>query len=210
MAAWRRWSRASRAPSPLRSKPPPLGHPKVPPTRARTRGPREQARRRPRPLAQRQRGGHAIGRPRGVRERHLASARVRAGTADRDGAAGARGRSAGARARRHRGDVRGGHRQDLLEVRCVGHAAAAGLPGAARPIRDGERGQTISPSSTSSSLPTGRWSTCGCARRRAMSMNSCWSAPPKRGGSSPRRSMGGQSASGIAWRLHRWIESPCW
>ena len=43
-------------------------------------------------------------------------------------------------------------------------------------------------------------------RRRAMSMNSCWSAPPRRGGSSPRRSTGGRSASGIAWRLHLQIE----
>ena len=76
--------------------------------------------------------------PCGVRQRHHASARVRARVTDGDAAAGARGCSAGGRVRRHRGDVRGGQRQDLLEVRCVGHAAAAGLPGAARPAFTGK------------------------------------------------------------------------
>ena len=43
------------------------------------------------------------------------------------------------------GDVWPGQRQDLLEIRCVGHAAAAGLPGAARPsfTRKAARGSTI-------------------------------------------------------------------
>ena len=40
MAAWRRWSRASRAPSRRRQKPRPPAYLRVPPTRARTRGPR--------------------------------------------------------------------------------------------------------------------------------------------------------------------------
>ena len=35
---------------------------------------------------------------------------------------------------------------------------------------------------------------------------SCSSVPPRRGGSTPRRSMGGRSAFGIAWRLPLEIE----
>ena len=148
-------------------------------------------------------GATPIRRPYEVSQRHHASARVRARATDCDGAAGARGSSAGERLRPQRGDVCGEQQQGVLEVRCVGHAAAAGLRGPARSASTGKAGQRLSPSSISWSPPTGRWSTRGCARRRATSMNSCWSALPRRGGSIPRRSTAGRSASGSAWRLRR-------